>query len=294
MDSLARWTVPSPDRAAPAVWSGDRGDALRALGDLSRGREELADRGRDLGHRGRRLLRARRLLVGDRLQLGRRALHVPHRRAHLGRHRSRQQRPDSGHEKQAQDGAHQDGRPRGARGGLDLLGALLERGPAPRRPWRRGARVSRPCSSCPRCSRRSSASPRSPSERRVSMVRCSSANFDAMSGSSCAMRRVWFGLSAVSCFSSSTMSGDPAGARAIRLEVGVVARDDEAALAGLGVLQLAEDAGDALEDGVRVRHRVARLRQGIDAPVRDDADEREQRERHREARRNLPSERPHG
>ena len=55
---------------------GDVRDALRALGDLARGRQQLADRGGDLGHRGGLLLGAARLLVGGGLQLGRGAAHL--------------------------------------------------------------------------------------------------------------------------------------------------------------------------------------------------------------------------
>ena len=62
---------------------GDLRDALRALGDLPRGREELGDRRGDLGHRGRLLLDAGGLLIGGGLQLGRRALHLADRGADL-------------------------------------------------------------------------------------------------------------------------------------------------------------------------------------------------------------------
>ena len=52
-------------------------DALRALGDLARGGQKLADRGADFRHRRGLFLCAGRLLVGGRLQLGRGAATCP-------------------------------------------------------------------------------------------------------------------------------------------------------------------------------------------------------------------------
>ena len=57
--------------------------ALRAFGDLARGRQQLADRGADLGHGRRLLLGAGGLLIGGRLQLGRRASHLADRGSDL-------------------------------------------------------------------------------------------------------------------------------------------------------------------------------------------------------------------
>ena len=123
-----------------------------------------------------------------------------------------------------------------------------------------------------------------PAVRRRSIVRRSSASFAATRGSASARRRCWMGLSAVSSRSSTTSLGAAASACAVRLEERVVAGDDVAALPGLGVLELAEDVREVLDDGVGVGHRVARLRERVDAPVGDGADDREQDERRRRSR----------
>ena len=93
-------------------------------------------------------------------------------------------------------------------------------------------------------SRRSAAGRWSASARRASA---------STSGSSSSRRFCWLGLSAVSSRSSASVVGQRADGRCVGLEVRLVAGDDEAALAGLGVLDQAEHVGEVLEDDVRVR-----------------------------------------
>ena len=83
---------------------GDLRHPLRALGDLARGREQLADRRGDFGHGGRLLLCAGRLLIGRRLKLGRGALDVADRGADLPRQRSRDEPTDRPHHERAERG----------------------------------------------------------------------------------------------------------------------------------------------------------------------------------------------
>ena len=90
------------------------------------------------------------------------------------------------------------------------------------------------------------------------------------------------------------MVGNASTARSIGFEIRLVARDDEASLARLRVLEHAEYVRQVLENDVRVRDRVARPRERGDALVGDDADPDEQHERKCEARRYLFPERPHG
>lgn len=71
------------------------------------------------------------------------------------------------------------------------------------------------------------------------------------------------------------------------LEKALIASDDVAAPSGLGVLQQAEHAGEALQDDVRVRHRVAGSREGVDAAIGHGADCCQEHERQREAGRDL-------
>ena len=67
-------TVPWPGARRAGRLLGDLRHALRALGDLARGRQQFADGRGDLVHRRRLLLGAGGLLIGGRLKLGRRAL----------------------------------------------------------------------------------------------------------------------------------------------------------------------------------------------------------------------------
>ena len=79
---------------------------------------------------------------------------------------------------------------------------------------------------------------------------------------------------------------------AVRIEVALRSREEVPPLAGLGILQGGQHAFEVGEHRVRMRHLMARLDEPARAPVRDQADRDQDRQRHRKARPDLPSDRP--
>ena len=197
-----------PLRAARRGLLGDLRDALRALGDLPRRREQLADRRGDLAH-GRRLLCARSPAgwppPAARPTSSGCWTADPSWRRERARDDERRASRDSRHEQ----------RPT----------RMVERAPSPRRSTS-SARFAEQVALLVSISPRIAANlvhgllafavatifcvGSKPPLRRRSMVRFSSASFASTSGSSSSSRFCWLGLSAVSARSSSSVVGQRA------------------------------------------------------------------------------------
>ena len=101
-------------------------DALRTLGDLTRGRQQFADGGVDLAHRRRLLLGTRRLLIGGGLEFGRGALHLRDRIADLPRERVRDEPSDRRDCEKACNATPENDRHGQVGTGAGIIGALFQ------------------------------------------------------------------------------------------------------------------------------------------------------------------------
>ena len=270
----------------------DPGDALGALGDLPRRRQQLADGRRDLVHGRRLFLGARDLLIGRRLQLGGRALHVLHRRADLARQRANDQEAGARDDEEAEQRPQKNRGLGAGGGGFHLVGALLEQ--VALFLLHLGQHAAKSVHRLLALARLNELRRRL-EPGRLAQVDCSShlLQFRRDQGVRLVEPLLLIGIVGRQLSQILLDRGDPSTGLAIRLKEGIVAGDDVTPLSGLCVLEQAEQVGNVFQDHVGVAHQVAGLRQRVDAPVRHPPNQQQQNERQRESARNLLSKRPH-
>ena len=291
IDSCAPATVASPERAAAAVCPAMCATRCAALGDLPRGRQQLADGGADLAHGGGLLLGRRRLLVGGGLQLGRGAADLADGTADLTAQGPREQRARSDHACKAEQGAQDYDRFRAMRIALRFLLALLQE------PALLGVHVIEYAPQIVHGALALAAPDQL--HRLIGISR--PAQVDRL-----LQFREFAGDERLDHIEALLLMGivlrqfakllehreHLRRAGVIGVQEGLLAGDDVAPLPGLRILEQAEDARNVLQHLVRVGHPPTRARELGEARIGHHADGHQQHQRQRESSGDLSSESP--